>query len=47
MGTKLQVTGPETGEYTPVRVQEHVVETPASEQTPPLPDPDPLTVRSG
>lgn len=42
LGTRMDVTGPLAGEYTPVRIKEHEVQEPATEQTPPIPDPDPL-----
>ncbi len=41
LGTRMTVTGPPAGEYTPVRIAEHEVQQPAPEQTPPSPDPDP------
>ncbi len=41
LGTRLKVTGPAVGEYMPVTVNEHEVQQPTSEQTPPIPDPDP------
>jgi hypothetical protein len=41
LGTRMTITGPAAGEYTPVKVSEHEVQKPASEQTPPIPDPDP------
>ncbi len=41
LGTRMKVTGPAVGEYTPVQVDEHEVQLPAKEQSPPLPDPDP------
>ena len=42
IGTNIKVTGPRTGEYTPVRVFEHDIQEPAKNQNPPLPDPDPV-----
>ncbi len=41
LGTRMKVTGPAAGEYTPVKVIAHEVQRPTKEQTPPLPDPDP------
>jgi hypothetical protein len=41
LGTRMKVTGPLAGEYTPIRIAEHEVQQPVPEQTPPLPDPDP------
>jgi hypothetical protein len=42
LGTNIKVTGPRTGEYTPVRVREQDIQEPANEQEPPVPDPDPV-----
>ncbi len=42
LGTNIKVTGPRTGEYTPVRVYERDIQEPALEHDPPIPDPDPV-----
>ncbi len=42
LGTNIIITGPRTGEYTPVRVQERDIQEPAPQQDPPMPDPDPI-----
>lgn len=42
LGANISVTGPQTGEYTPVRVNEREIQEPAPQQDPPLPDPDPV-----
>ncbi|MDX1413820.1 MAG: M23 family metallopeptidase [Candidatus Promineifilaceae bacterium] len=41
LGTNIMITGPRTGEFTPVRLRERDIQEPAPQQDPPLPDPDP------
>ena len=40
-GTRMKITGPPAGEYTPIRISEHEVQLPAPKQSRPMPDPDP------